>query len=79
MSLKAPERSASKNRLEAVQRLIIASAQLIDEQAKLTETLKSKGYAAVEAAHTLEVMIDVQVAHMMYRDMLLETLRKGSH
>ncbi len=70
--------SETEKRLEAVQNLIIAGAELIDEQVRRAKLQRARGEAAEDAAHTLEVMIDVQAAHMMYRDMLLKALRRGA-
>lgn len=70
---------ALARRLTAIQDLIVAAAELIDEQVLLVDTLQHNGQPAIEADHTLELMMDMQVAHVMYRDLLSEALLNGPH
>jgi hypothetical protein len=71
------DKAAVERRLIALQDVIKASAELIDEQVMLVKSLGHSGQAAVDADQTLELMMDLQVAHVMYADLLSDALLRS--
>lgn len=79
MAYRCIDKLQLERRLHATQALIEAGAQLIEEQIRFNEMLRLNRRLSCEAELKLDVMVDVQVAHILYRDILLECLRKALH
>jgi hypothetical protein len=56
--------------------LIAEGSCLIDEQVRLIKAAHARGESTPEAEHTLEIMFELQAAHMVRRDSLIEELNR---
>jgi hypothetical protein len=68
--------SELKLQLELAQKYVRACARLIEEQVRLLHAARRLSQCTKDAEHTLEIMIEFQVAHIVHRDRLRKALRK---
>ena len=67
--------SDTKRQLELAQKYVHACARLIEEQVRLVVAMRKMNESTADAEHTLEIMIEFQVAHIVHRDRLRKALR----
>lgn len=77
--LTAEDLPTLEDHLAQIETLISEGERHIKEQVRVVESARATGEPSPEAEHTLHVMIELQVSHLMHRDRLLEERKRTLH